>query len=378
MLAVNILIKIREFIDLYSDFVFCLIGCLRKFSKKDVIFICDKLHDCENVELIDGITLFENALDEGKNAFYLISKDYPDYRVIRQKYGKRVLKYSSNMHIKHFFKFLGLSKFLTTFELKIPYHKFLYEDADIDLVFVQHGPTLLKKHVFDLYNQNEYNKMVVSNDIEADIVKKNGKFKDENIIKAGLPRYDKLIDECNGKEKNILLFFTWRLSFGTIDYKKSLYYQKINSLLKNESFQSLLKENKINLKIAIHHSMKIDYDNVLLVNSREINSVIKKSDLLITDYSSVWGDFFFLNKPVIFYRPDIDDKQLISRDREDIEFALKSDDLLFNITSSELELITNIQKYINNNFSLEPDFINKQNSMFYYKKDICKRILEQV
>ena len=117
---------------------------------------------------------------------------------------------------------------------------------------------------------------------------------------------------------------------------------------------------------------------MLLVNSREINSVIKKSDLLITDYSSVWGDFFFLNKPVIFYRPDIDDKQLISRDREDIEFALKSDDLLFNITSSELELITNIQKYINNNFSLEPDFINKQNSMFYYKKDICKRILEQV
>ena len=98
---------------------------------------------------------------------------------------------------------------------------------------------------------------------------------------------------------------------------------------------------------SIHHAILeknsefLLNENVRFCDSLDISKAIKTSSLLITDYSSVWSDFFFLNKPVVFYRPDFDDVNLIE-----------------------------------NNFILEEEYQAKQDKFFYLKENIGEKILK--
>lgn len=383
MFVINVFIKIKETLELFSDFVLYTIKKLQPIGifKKDILFFIDK--DEENTELVDAFSLFEKAVEKKLNAYYLILKTHPSYKKIKQKYKNRIIEYNNRLHIKHFFKFLRLSKFLTSFGVQSRYHSFFYKNKFIDYIFLDHGIILLKNNIFNLYNQNEYNKILVSNEYEAEIVKKYGNFEEQNLIKAALPRFDKLKPEQHS-QKNIFSFFTWRLSFNTLDYKKSLYYQAINDLLNDFELISILEKNNVKLNAALHHALlerNSNFDlgsSIKIHSSLDISSAIKTADMLITDYSSIWSDFFFLNKPVIFYRPDLNDKNLIQRDTNDMQFAKQNDSILFNITEDKATLIEWIKKYIERDFILEEEYKQIQNKFFYTKTNIREKILKEL
>ena len=46
------------------------------------------------------------------------------------------------------------------------------------------------------------------------------------------------------------------------------------------------------------------------IEQSEIANAIAKSELIITDFSSLMFDFIYKRKPYIFYIPDIDDRDL--------------------------------------------------------------------
>ena len=382
MFAINVLIKIKETADFFSDFILNLITFLQPFFKKDILFFIDK--DEKNTELVDSFSLFEKALQKGLKAYYIILKTHPSYKKIKSKYKSAVLAYDKNLHIRHFLKFLRLSKFFTSFGMQNNLHRFFYKNKFIDYIFLDHGIILLKNNIFNIYNRNEYNKILVSNDYEAKIVKKYGGFEDKNLIKAALPRFDNLKKTHHGYCKSIFFFFTWRLSFNTVDYKKSMYYKAICELFNDKALISMLRDNNTEINAALHHALlerNSDFsfcENIKLHSSLDISRLIKTSDMLITDYSSIWSDFFFLNKPVIFYRPDTHDKNLIQRDIEDMSFAKQSDSLLFNITESRVQLIDMIEKYIKKNFELEEEFRTIQDKFFYTKENIREKILREL
>lgn len=75
----------------------------------------------------------------------------------------------------------------------------------------------------------------------------------------------------------------------------------------------------------------------------EINDIYLVSDLLITDYSSVFFDYANLKRPIIFYMYDYDDYKNNLRD-----FYISLDELPGPITKTQKELenyISNIDKY---------------------------------
>ena len=90
-----------------------------------------------------------------------------------------------------------------------------------------------------------------------------------------------------------------------------------------------------------------------VANYDEINDIYLASDLLITDYSSVFFDYANLNRPVMFYMYDFDDYKNNLRD-----FYISLDELPGPITKTQKEL----EKYISN--------IDKSNSEYKtkYKK----------
>lgn len=387
--VLNFLMAVKSIMNWANEFVFKLIEILQPLFKKDVYFFRDT--DNPDTELIDAYSLFCYMEEKGYDCYYIMSKFHPQYAAIKEKHPKNIIALNNNIkieniHRKYFFKFLRLKMFFSSWgsEFHSPaFHKFLYNNRFIDYIFLQHGIILLKSFLFDLYDKNWFNKMLVSNDIEKEIVIKNMKYNENQLIKAALPRLD-LLGEKTENKKSIFMFFTWRLSFDRIDYTFSKYYSRICALLENKKLHELLEKNNITLNVSLHHKLleknsEFEFSkNIKLINPTQVSKYIKKSDMLVTDYSSIWADFLVQDKPVVFYRLDYDDENLIAQDRGDLEFAKQSDQLMFNVSYDEEKTVKLIEKYIKNGFELESENKKKSAKFYYCKKNIRAKILEEL
>lgn len=150
-----------------------------------------------------------------------------------------------------------------------------------------------------------------------------------NILELGVPRTDVLfINKDNYKlkvelkekldlpiDKKVILYApTWR------EWDSNAQFKLFSELISNEKLQRLLDTNNAMLvfKPHPHDEVKISShkfsENFHIVTSVEMlkkglttNDLLLITDLLITDYSSILWDYIILDKPIIFYAPDIED-----------------------------------------------------------------------
>jgi CDP-glycerol glycerophosphotransferase len=99
-------------------------------------------------------------------------------------------------------------------------------------------------------------------------------------------------------------------------FKKTFYYRAISSVLQSTQLNDVLRAKKINLLFSPHprvlpflSTFKSPFENVLIdpVFSTKPQTLILDSCALITDFSSVFFDFAYLNRPVIYYQFDRDE-----------------------------------------------------------------------
>ena len=132
-----------------------------------------------------------------------------------------------------------------------------YKIDYITYISVGHGVSFFKHF---LYNKNNYygfkrfDKILIPPSKRLISVAKHYGWKEENIIKMNLPRWDNY--NINEKEyatnKNIFVMFTWR----HIKREKSiskLYYENINKLLNNNLLLKSLKKYNVTLYFIFHH-----------------------------------------------------------------------------------------------------------------------------
>ena len=124
----------------------------------------------------------------------------------------------------------------------------------------------------------------------------------------------------------------------------------------------VLKENNITLYFCLHHMM-INYKqlfsinkNIKYINQNQIIECLMKSDLIITDFSSVLFDFIFRKKPYIIYIPDSNDldlKKIYSESYYNKINYLKKDSIFQNRFIKIKDTVEKIIYYINNNFIID-------------------------
>ncbi len=103
----------------------------------------------------------------------------------------------------------------------------------------------------------------------------------------------------------------WLIDISDEEFKESAYFNRTTELLNHEKINQLLKEQNIQVTVALHPFMKefepyfrtIKNDCIQFVGFDElsIGEVIQEMDMLLTDITSVSWDFLYLNKPIIFY-----------------------------------------------------------------------------
>ena len=246
---------------------------------------------------------------------------------------------------------------------------FYYLDY-ITYICLGHGISYLKDFLYkDYYSNKIYNKIVLP---PSDIIISNAKqygWNDDNIIKIGLPRWDiflkydrKFQNNETVNKKSIFIMFTWR----DLNQNKSIskfYFKNILNLFKNQKLNHLLKIKNITLFFSLHHMIEhyklLFYMNKIIkyVNQDQIIDCLIKSNLLVTDFSSVLFDIMSRKKPFIIFIPDCEDPNLY--EIYNIHYfniinglrngSRKFENIFFNIKTT----INKIIYYINNNFILD-------------------------
>ncbi|PSL40699.1 CDP-glycerol glycerophosphotransferase (TagB/SpsB family) [Planomicrobium soli] len=181
-------------------------------------------------------------------------------------------------------------------------------------VYLKHGiikdflPGLTKKKAnFDLF--------VCGALPEYEYVKSNFGYQKDEVKYIGLARFDELIE--NKQSKNQIMYMpTWRrwLDNTTEEtFKASEYFYHIKSLLESSNLNTYLEDNKLTFILCLHPKF-LKYKNTFIglnkniivasTKKHDIQELLKSSSVLITDYSSVYFDFAYMNKPLIYFQFD--------------------------------------------------------------------------
>ncbi len=390
-----------------------------KVALKKIISKCIRVVyklSCKYISIDEKTIMFTSYHGKGylcnPKAIHLeLLKDcrYKEYKYIWAVKGKKLPEINGAKVVRYngikYFYYLAKSKYWI-FNCKMP--KYIIKKEGQVYIQTWHG-TPLKRLAHDIQLSEEAtfyrskvtrDEMVKSYDIDVakyDYLLSPNRFSTEKfescfrvnkerIIETGYPRNDFLanltsiqIDEIKDKlridkNKKVLLYApTWRDNqFNSKGYS-------INVKADFDKWKDTLGEEWIILvkpHYLIVNAMEIKEEKgrlMLLDDKYDINELYAISDLMITDYSSVFFDYSILNRPILFYMYDLNEyKEELRGFYLDIY-----KDLPGPIIEDEDELLDNIKNGLYNKFNdRRKEFMDR----FNYLDDgnASKRVIELI
>lgn len=257
------------------------------------------------------------------------------------------------------------------------------------LPFVRHKKTVFLQHgiVKDSLNlRGCLDAIIASAEIEKNlIIKANPRYKDKVYI-TGLCRYDQLEDTSNEQESRFILvmptFRRYLRDIGRLKdadkvFKQTTYYEKWNSVINNPKLASIMEQNNLELVFFPHkdmqnlaHNLKSDNRRVKIGKPGEYDTqtLLKSGSILLTDYSSVFFDFVYMDKPVIFYQFDQED--FFSK-----HYASSGESYPFgDIFTDEDGFVNEIEATVNRGYTMKKKYQDDTRSFYKYRdQKNCER-----
>ena len=230
---------------------------------------------------------------------------------------------------------------------------------------------------------NFFTKLVSSSDFFTPIMKAAFKAKDDQMLLVGNIRHDELFEEK--KDNNIIWMPTYRNSKNYHDSQDAFIFSLDESEF--EDINTILAEYEYHLYIKLHpleesqFKFKNNYSNIHMLSediiSQHYGTLYKflgTTSALITDYSSVFLDYYLLDRPVAF---TINDYEEYKEKRGFVFDDIKS--LMAGPTISNLE---ELLKFLLSVMNFEDEFYierNKVNSIVNsIQRDFTKTLLENI
>ena len=261
----------------------------------------------------NGEHFYKYALKQkdGIKKFFSINETSPDYERLEKTYGN-VLKFES---IKHRFYYTFADKIISSqgseFYLNPFRNREYYQTAgisNVDFYFLQHG--IIKDNMSSWLRKYDRNPklIVTSTQLEYESLFDEGyNYGDKVIQLLGLPRYDNLNNQ--GLKRQIVIMPSWRNYLtDEEDVLNSEYFFRFNSLINNKRLIDHAQTKGYEIVFKPHPELvrylylfdKNDY--VQIDENKKYQEIFNESAVLVTDYSSIFFDFSYLKKPLVYYQ----------------------------------------------------------------------------
>ena len=248
-------------------------------------------------------TLYQYLVDNGYQEEYEIicaSNDF--YHLEKEKDVKYVSIYR------------GLYYFLTSKYFFYSFGKYPIKPAPNQMVVnLWHGMPLKKIGNLEVgmeeIDYNFFTKLVSSSALFTPIMKAAFKAEDNQILLVGNIRNDEIFKK--EKEKNIIWMPTYRNSNNYHDSQEALIFSlgeedfsKIQQILSKHDYQLYIKLHPLEesrLHVQMNHSnIHLLTEEIISEQYDTLYTFLGTTSALITDYSSVFLDYYLLNRPVAF------------------------------------------------------------------------------
>lgn len=331
--------------------------------------------------------VYRNGLH--KNFYYVIRKDSPEINNLLDKRDK-ILYYKSFKYFVYMFAarlLISSDTKRNSYHLKMKTSKLGKTLTNKPLVYLQHGVNGLKK-VPDFYKKrNVFDLVIAPSEFEKEMIVNYWGYRESEVVTTGLARWDVLEDKTDQiAYKQIFVMPTWRTWMDGISKEKfaeSDYYKNYMNFLTSEKLKDVLERDNVKIKFFLHPKFK-DYIDLFDVESDHIekfgfldvplDEMIMKSSMMITDYSSVIWEMFYLKKPCLFYHFDRDKYLEYEGSYMDFEHELFGD-VAFDADT----LIAYVDDYIRNNFQEKSEYRELRQRYFtFMDRNNSQRIFEAV
>lgn len=322
---------------------------------------------------------------EYENCYFAVKRDSYDFNRLKEK-GFKVLAYGE----PEFEKFYADADFIITAAGDDSIHnykryRYFWYKSNAKFIFLQHGVT--KDDLSPWLFGKRINGLIAATNFEVQEFRKSkySVFNDE-IWPTGFTRFDKLYNNPQGK---ILLSYTWRKEYEGYtlrEFKDTDFANQLITLLTDKTLKEILFKNQLTLTVALHpnfnkyRNLFIKYcgEHIELVDSTEISyrDMFAESNLMITDFSSVFADFLYLGKPVIFHQFD---KEKFFENHT-YKPALNYEEAGLGPVVYEVnDLLKEIENSVANNFKISDTYQPQIDNFFLYRdKNNRKRLFEKL
>ena len=313
-------VKWKDILSFFGLALMFIPAMIAKIFIRDFWLICEDKNEARD----NGYWLFKYIRENHpkQKVAYAINKKCVDYNKVKDL-GK-VISFGS---LSHWFWYLVADKNVSSQKNGKPnaavcyFFEVVLKMRKKNRYFLQHGVIINDLPFLHFKNTNMY-RFSVSTYPEEKFLKEQFGYPAGSICLTGLCRFDGLNDAVVDNNQ-ILVMPTWRQWIakgvetkeieGSENFVETNYFKHWHSFLNSEKVDKLLKTYNKKIVFYPHRNMQkyikdftTTSENIIIANSNDydVQTLLKQSALLVTDYSSVFFDFAYMNKPILFYQFD--------------------------------------------------------------------------
>lgn len=386
-------LKFVKFKDLLSMLLLAIIlipALITKIFVRDFWLVCEEKNEARD----NGYHFFKHVRKNHpkQKIAYAINKKSPDYNKVKGL-GK-VVSYGT---ISHWFWYIVADKNISSQKGGKPnpavcyLFEVVFKMRKNNRIFLQHGVIINDLDFLHFKNTN-MRMFVTTTTPETEFVKSHFGYPAGYINQTGLARFDNL-NNFNVDESKILVMPTWRQWLskgveakdieGSEVFKESNYYKYWSEFINSEKLDKCLKKYNKKLMFYPHRNMqkflndfstKSSNIEICSWQNNDIQDVLKECAVMITDYSSVFFDFLYMKKPVLFYQ--FDEEMFRKYQYGEGYFSYKNNGMTQWANNLD-DLLHNLELTLKNNNNL----ISEEAYSKYFKysdTNNCERIYEAI
>lgn len=380
-------VKVNDILSAFTMVLAYIVSLLTRISHRNVWLICERKDEARD----NGYWFYKYVCENHPEveAIYAINKKAPDYGKVKEL--GRVIQFGSFLHWVYYF--VSKRNISSQKEGKpnaaLCYLLEVYLGFRKNRAYIRHG-ICKDDQQWVYYNVTKMNLFACSANREFEFVKERFGYPYGSVKLLGLCRFDNLLSHHDVK-RQILVMPTMRewlrnVSIDTekyeghLDISKSEFFVTWNKLLSNKELASLLDNYDVNLIFYPHASFqkyislfRTDCIRIHIANSSEydVQSLLMESSVLITDYSSIYFDFAYMVKPLVYYQFDYD-KYRAGQYQEGY-FSYHNDGF-GPVVETENSLLDELKKILDDGLRMQEQYRNRiENFYAFHDNNNCER-----